>query len=232
MHKCPPFLAAPISTVCNPCPISCYLACRHKSRPVIDTGALPVPEGVNKISFELKAVQVDGVTVFSPQEMAKLYEAQLGKKYPLDLVWELANLYHQNTVMRAIFYRAPLFPPRRLRMGLRYAEGGGRLHCNRRVGGGFKNRVAASSIVQSLIAELKQVRPLNSASIESYLLRLNDFTRAILSALIKPAEEADIISVCDRPGADPQPKRWQRRNACSGNSGITFFAAILANIRL
>ncbi|MFN7881700.1 MAG: POTRA domain-containing protein, partial [bacterium] len=104
----------------------------------------------------------------------KLYETQLGQKVSLDLVWELANRITEKYRNAGYFLSRAFVPTQKIEDGiitLRVVEG---YIATVEWEGDLKNRVAASSIVQSLIAELKQVRPLNSASIESYLLRLND----------------------------------------------------------
>lgn len=196
---------------------------------VIDTGALPVPEGVSKISFELKAVQVDGVTVFSPQEVAKLYEAQLGQKVSLDLVWELANRITEKYREAGYFLSRAYVPAQKIEDGiitLKVVEG---YVETVEWEGDLKDRASASSVVQSLIAELKQVRPLNTASIESYLLRLNDLPGLSFRAFIKPAKEADIYSGATALVLTPSEKDGKGEMRVS-NSGSRFLGPNLANI--
>ncbi|MBU3656125.1 MAG: ShlB/FhaC/HecB family hemolysin secretion/activation protein, partial [Alphaproteobacteria bacterium] len=196
---------------------------------VIDTGALPVPEGLNKISFELKAVKIEGATFFPLQEIAKLYETQLGQKVSLDLVWELANRITEKYRNAGYFLSRAFVPTQKIEDGiitLRVVEG---YIATVEWEGDLKNRVAASSIVQSLIAELKQVRPLNSASIESYLLRLNDLPGLSFRALIKPAKEADIYSGATALVLTPSQKDGKGEMRVS-NSGSRFLGPNLANI--
>jgi len=196
---------------------------------VIDTGALPVPEGLNKISFELKAVKIEGATFFPLQEIAKLYETQLGQKVSLDLVWELANRITEKYRNAGYFLSRAFVPTQKIEDGiitLRVVEG---YIATVEWEGDLKNRVAASSIVQSLIAELKQVRPLNSASIESYLLRLNDLPGLSFRALIKPSKETDIYSGATALVLTPSQKDGKGEMRLS-NNGSRFLGPNLANL--
>lgn len=196
---------------------------------VIDTGALPAPEGANKIAFELKAVQVEGVTVFPMQEIAKLYEAQLGQKVSLDLAWELANRITEKYRNAGYFLSRAFVPAQKVEDGiitLKVVEG---YIETVEWEGDLKDRVAASSVVQSLITNLKQMRPLNSASIESYLLRLNDLPGLSFRALIKPSKEADIYSGATTLVLTPSQKDGKGEIRVS-NSGSRFLGPNLANI--
>jgi hemolysin activation/secretion protein len=198
-----------------------------------DLGTLPVPEGVNKISFQLKAVQVDGVTVFPQQEIAQLYKGYIGQKSSLDLVWEVANRITEKYRNAGYFLSRAYVPAQKIEEGIitiQVVEG--YIETVEWEGGSAKESVgsvAKSSVVQKLIEELKAVRPLSAEVVESYLLRLNDLPGVSFRALIKPSKDADIYSGATVLILTPTKKDGKGELRFS-NNGSRFLGPLQANV--
>ncbi|MBM3602296.1 MAG: ShlB/FhaC/HecB family hemolysin secretion/activation protein [Alphaproteobacteria bacterium] len=195
----------------------------------IDSGMMTAPEGVDKIAFVLKAVKVDGVTVFPEEDVAKLYAAHIGQKVTLDLVWELANRLTDKYRNAGYFLSRAYIPEQKIADGtitLKVVEG---YVESVEWEGERKQDVSQYRVVQELLEEVRAARPLSTEVIESYLLRLNDLPGLSFKALIKPNEGSDIYSGATVLVLTPTNKDGEGEGRIN-NNGSRFFGPNQASV--
>ncbi|NQV40682.1 MAG: ShlB/FhaC/HecB family hemolysin secretion/activation protein [Nitrosopumilus sp.] len=85
---------------------------------VPDTGgeAIP-PEQAREIKFDLVSVQIDGVSVYSRQELLPLYESYLGKEVSLLTIYDIANAITTKYRNDGYILTRTIIPPQKISSG-------------------------------------------------------------------------------------------------------------------
>lgn len=128
------------------------------------------PENAKSIFFNLKKVNVEGVSAFKQSKIAELYQGLVGKRISLDNIWNIAeritNLYRQNEYFLSRAY----IPEQEVQNGvitIRVVEG----YISSVV---FNKNTKHSKVPKELVKRLTGSRPLKASELESFLLRMND----------------------------------------------------------
>ena len=134
--------------------------------------ALPrdMPDGAESVAFTLSQLQFYGITAFSDDDVKKLYVKRLNKKISLSEIYviadELTALYRD----KGYFLSRAFVPEQSIEGGvvaIHVVEGYiGQIRLDKAL---ESNRIA-----KDIIEELKGVRPVRIADLESTILKLND----------------------------------------------------------
>jgi hemolysin activation/secretion protein len=142
-----------------------------------------IPEGAKGIKFELKAVKIEGATVFAPEQLRDIYAPYIGRTITLDVAYIMAGALTERYRNAGYFLSLAYIPPQKIGDGIitiKVVEG----YVGSVV---LDDKLAKQSVVQEYIARLKAKKPLKSQEMESFLLRLNDLPgydfSGVLSAL-------------------------------------------------
>lgn len=149
-----------------------------------EPGASSAPANANTIHLTLDSIVLDGATAFSEEELQSLYAQYLHKDITLDMVWVVADAVTKHYREAGYFLSRAFVPVQRIK--------GGSIRI--RVVEGYISKVkladtdADNRIIQSLSDEILQEKPVTSASVESFLLRLNDLPGYSFRSVLSRAE--------------------------------------------
>lgn len=129
------------------------------------------PEGAKAIRFVLKDVTIEGATVYGAEELAAIYQADVGKQVTLDRVWAIAAAVTQRYRNDGYFLSRAYVPAQEVgdgRILIRVVEGYiGEVEI-------ADPEVAKSPIVQEIVAAITAERPTKLATLERQHLLLTD----------------------------------------------------------
>jgi len=145
--------------------------------------SVEIPEGAKTIQFELRAVNIDGSTAFTPEQLRDIYAPYIGTTITLDVAYIMAGAITERYRNAGYFLSLAYIPPQKINGGIitiKVVEG--------YVGSVILDgETAEESVVQEYIAQIKAKKSLKSQEMESFLLRLNDLPgydfSGVLSAL-------------------------------------------------
>lgn len=136
-------------------------------------------------SFVLSDVKVEGGTVFTAKELSSVYESRIGQKTTLGDVRAIANAisaYYRNAGY--VLSRA-IVPPQRVADGvvtIQVVEG----YVDQV---GFEGADAQNSdLLASYAAQVTQEKPITNATLERYLLLLDDLTGVKARGVLSPSQ--------------------------------------------
>lgn len=159
-----------------------------KKSPSIDTPSAVLseaPEGAKDINFVLQDVQVDGVTAFSREEIAALFDRYKNTNITLDMVWQFASDLTRLYRDEGYFLSRAYVPAQDIDNGvivLKVVEGYiGEIKLDDDLGKSYVADMASNDLLEE--------KPVNIDSIESYLLRLNDLPGVEYRAVLSPMDE-------------------------------------------
>ncbi len=138
--------------------------------PELKNSGVSTPKGAENIQFVLKNLQIDGVTVFNEKQLQALYGDYLGKQVGLDKVYIIADKITKHYKDNGYFLSLAYIPNQKITNGV----------VNIKIVEGFVGEVvvdgkqADSAMLQKYIDKLIKHKPLTSAQMESFLLRVND----------------------------------------------------------
>ena len=151
---------------------------------------LNIPADAKNIRVLLKSINVEGVTVFSEQQIRDVYKQYIGKRITLDTIWIIAEritrLYRDN----GYFLSRAYVPAQEVDTGvftLRVVEGYvGRIEKQNNDGRvGYNDRIA-----NDLQNEILRQKPLNARKLEEFILRMNDLPGRQYRTILKPLANA------------------------------------------
>jgi hemolysin activation/secretion protein len=149
--------------------------------------AVEIPEGAKSIEFVLKDVRIDGATAFSADDLRDIYAPYIGKKISLDIAYIVAGKITERYRNAGYFLSLAYIPQQKINGGvvtIKVIEGYvGRVELD--------DEISKKSVVQKLIAQLKEKKPIKSQEVESFLLRLNDLPGYGFSGLLSALEGDD-----------------------------------------
>ncbi|MFM9889676.1 MAG: ShlB/FhaC/HecB family hemolysin secretion/activation protein [Rickettsiales bacterium] len=149
--------------------------------------------------FTLKAVKIEGGTVYGEEELKPLYANKIGEKISLDDLGDVAadiTSYYRN---HGYILTRAVVPPQR-------AEGG---VVTIRIVEGFVNEVKLQGdvgngrpLLRNYADKIQAAKPLNASTLERYLLLMEDLPGVEARAVLQPAAEqtgaSDVIITISR----------------------------------
>jgi len=143
------------------------------------------PAGANAIFFTLKAVNIEGMTAFTPRQMADIYAPFIGKEVPLDIAWIVAESITDRYHAAGYFLSRAYVPQQSIQEGaitIRVLEGYvGRVN--------LPSNAGTYRVVQEYIGLLVSQKPVTSDAVERFLLSLNDLPGYSFRAVLAPIED-------------------------------------------
>lgn len=155
--------------------------------------ALGAPAGIEKISFDLKSIEVVNVTAFKPRRIQKIYADDIGKRIPLSRIWEIAQEISRAYADNGYFLSYAYVPAQKITTG----------HVKIIAVEGYIGSITlddaelqANSIFQQLTSRLLSRKPVRSRDVEGFLLRLNEMPGLSFRSVLSPSEPGAAV-----PGA-------------------------------
>ncbi len=178
---------------------------RATDKPVMDdqrqrSGA---PPGAETVRFVMQGLSIDGVTIYTADDLAPLFRPLLGKEISLLQLYDLADAITAKYANDGYILSVALVPAQRI------AEGRARLQ----VIEGYVDRVLfdgpgaphATALVRAMGAKIARARPLDSETLERYLLLLGDLPGITARGVLRPSDmpgASDLVIVLDRKPMD------------------------------
>ncbi len=150
------------------------------------TRKVEVPQGADSIKLVLKSVKFEGVTVFDEAALKELYAQYIDQEVSLGVAWIIAGALTERYQREGYFLSRAFVPKQAIENGVitvRAIEGHvAKIEMN--------DPIAEHRIIKELTDDILEKKPIRTAEIESFLLKLNDLPgvsfRAVLSALKEP----------------------------------------------
>ena len=147
----------------------------------------PVPAGAEKIRFVLKAVEIEGITAFTPKQMADLYAPYIGKKVGLDVAWKIVDAITRRYHETGYFLSRAYVPEQKIKDGvihIRIVEG-----YIKKVDLDLPDDIEAYRLIKLYIARLVAQQPVEAEAVESFLLRINDLPGYSFRGVLSPMQD-------------------------------------------
>ncbi len=136
------------------------------------------------VTFELKEVQIEGASQFTPEELKQFYQDKIGKKITLaelnKIAENITSFYRNN----GFILTKAIVPPQRINKGvvkIRIIEGFvSDVQIKGDVGG-------ADSVLYKYAEKIKAAKPLDAATLEHYLLLMEDLPGVEARAVLRPS---------------------------------------------
>jgi hemolysin activation/secretion protein len=157
-------------------------------------GAAAPPKGAAEIRFTLRRVDIQGGTVYREAELATLFHDKIGRNVSVADIYALAEAITAKYRNDGYLLSQALVPPQQIGDGvvrLRIVEG---FVQNVTIVGGTPGQ---TDYIKRIADKIAQDFPLRSATIERYLLLINDLAGVTATGALKPARTiagaADLI---------------------------------------
>lgn len=167
---------------------------------VTTEGSVTAPPGAEKVMLTLQAVTIEGQTVYDDATLSTLYNKMIGTQISLADVFGIADRLTAKYRNDGYILTQVVVPPQTI-------EGG---NVRLRVVEGYVEQVTIQGTTQKNLAflqgyadKIKAVRPLNSKTLERYVLLINDLAgmnaRAVLAPSKTPGASDVVIIVSQKP---------------------------------
>jgi hemolysin activation/secretion protein len=147
----------------------------------------PIPPGAKYISFTLKSVNIEGMTVFTQKQMEALYKGDIGTQPSITIVWDIAGAITKRYNNAGYFLSRAYVPEQKITDGvitIKVIEGYiGKVDA--------PDEVKSHRAVQKYIERLLAQRPSEIKNVESFLLRMNDLPGYSFRAVLSPIGNTD-----------------------------------------
>ncbi len=183
--------------------------------PTIETEETEAPPGAEEAFFELKNVTVQGSTVYTPDELAQVYQGNVGKRISVATVYDIADAIERKYRAEGYLLTQVTVPPQSIEGGavsLRVIEG---------YVSGVQIEGDVGAVSDRIKAYLQQAighRPVRDQDLERYLLLVNDLPGVRGTAIVRPAEKgtgaAELVIQANR--------KWYDGYAVFNNRGSEF----------
>jgi hemolysin activation/secretion protein len=153
----------------------------------------PVPRAVDELRFPLQELRINGVTIFSQEDLRPLYADLLGTEVGLSNILAVAEAIENKYRAAGYIITRAFVPPQRVRDGvfeINVVEGYVRAAS---VEGGSPETRA---VIEAYLSPVTLSRPLRSEVLERALLLTNDLPGVQASGLLRPSDEpgaADLV---------------------------------------
>ncbi len=168
-----------------------------------DMGQIFAPEGSDQVTFTLRELRIDGVSVYSQDELAPLYQSYIGQTISLTRVYDIAARINQKYRGDGYLITQVVVPEQTIddgRVRLQVVEGA-------LEGVSISGELSDSDrpLVANYGDKLTETAPLRADRMERYLLLLNDIPGMSARSIIGPSNipgKADIQIAVDRTPAN------------------------------
>ncbi len=189
--------------------------------------AVQAPEGAENFTLTLQQVQIEGVTVFSSEELEPLYRDKLNQQVTVRDLFAIANALE-------VKYRNAGYVTTRVVVPAQEIDGG---KFRIQVIEGFVSDVVfpddigpAKAAVASLIEPLRSIRPINVADIERRLLLANDLPGLSVRGSLEPSPSelggSVIVVNTERKAVDASLSLDNRNSKYLGDGGLSASASL------
>jgi hemolysin activation/secretion protein len=158
-----------------------------RAKPSEKLGPAPLqtpPSNAAEIRFTLKSVTIEGATIFSEGVLRGYYERYLNREVSLADVYAIANAITARYRDDGYILSQAIIPPQSVEGGgvrISIVEG---YVADVTIEGDLGGR---QSLVDAMVDKIKKARPLQSATLERYLLLLNDLPGVTARATLAPS---------------------------------------------
>jgi hemolysin activation/secretion protein len=147
------------------------------------------PNGAEKTIFTLNDVEIEGVSAFSSDKLRNFYvEKHLGKEISLSKIYEISDQITNHYRQKGYFLTIAQIPPQSIKNGV----------VKIMVSEGYIAKVKIDDelqknrIIAEYIKELTSIKPISSAKLESFLLRMNDLYGYQFNGVLAPNEDETV----------------------------------------
>lgn len=150
------------------------------------TQDIEIPEGFDDVTFTLKSIEFDGMTVYTREDIAPFYEEMLGKQVSLADMVGLANRLTARYRKDGYILSRAIVPEQRVKQG----------EVTIKVFEGYINEVTieeqsdirgGAGLVRYYADRITELRPLQSNELERVLLLANDLPGIRVRSILTPA---------------------------------------------
>ena len=159
----------------------------ERAGPRIALPSTVAPEGAEKIHLQIRAVRIDGVTVYRPEELRLLYQDMIGQEVTLTAVYDLAQRITAKYGLDGYVLSRAIVPPQNL------SKGGATVRIQ--VIEGYVDKVVWPSGLERFrdyfsyyAAKIIADRPANVRTLERYLLLAGELPGLKFSTSLKASE--------------------------------------------
>jgi hemolysin activation/secretion protein len=149
---------------------------------VPETEPLAPPPGAENIRFKLDNVKLQGVTVYTPDQLKPLYAGLLGKEVPLTEIFKVADAITAKYRTDGYILSRAVVPAQKVENGTVTIQ----------VLEGYVDKVTvqgkAPHIVTDYVNRIRGARPLTAKALERYLLLANDIPGVTARAVLLPSK--------------------------------------------
>ncbi|PKN23566.1 MAG: ShlB/FhaC/HecB family hemolysin secretion/activation protein [Betaproteobacteria bacterium HGW-Betaproteobacteria-18] len=145
------------------------------------------PDQAEAVRFVLSAIEVEGATVYSREQLLPLWQEFLGKEISLLQVYRIADAITAKYRNAGYILSQAIVPPQKIEGGIVHIK----------VIEGYVNEVviegdvqARSGLFREWAEKIKASRPLDNAVLERYSLLANDLAGVKVSTVLKPSATA------------------------------------------
>lgn len=171
---------------------------------VTESAPLAAPEGADKITFELKSLEIDGASAYKAEELAPFYNDRLGTTVTLSDVYAIANALTTKYRNDGYILTQIVVPPQTINTGtvkLQVVEG---FIDQIAVEGELGEREAA--LVKNYADNMRTNGILNAREMERNLLLINDLPGVTARSVLSPSKTvigaSDLTVLVERDSFD------------------------------
>ncbi|TAL27780.1 MAG: ShlB/FhaC/HecB family hemolysin secretion/activation protein [Alphaproteobacteria bacterium] len=167
--------------------------------PQVQTGGMPsmaVPPGAENMMLNLAALHVDGVTVYSQDELSGLWRNDIGRTVSILRLYQIAAAITARYRRDGYALSRAFIPAQEIENGIAHISVVEGYIADIR----FEGDMPKSYLLKEAYRRLVSERPLNIKTLERQMLLLNDLPGTDFRAVLKPLREE-----APPPAAAPQP---------------------------
>jgi hemolysin activation/secretion protein len=163
---------------------------------------IQAPPGADQIRFVLNKVEIDGATVYTPEQLRQFYQSYLGTEISLLTVYQIAEAIGAKYGEDGYILSLAAVPAQRIRDGvvrIQVIEG----YVDKIVVEG--DAIKDSDRIKRIAEKITTFRPLKNDQLERYLLLINDIPGVSARGVLKPSATpgaSDLVLVGERKRFD------------------------------
>lgn len=163
---------------------------------------IQAPPGADQIRFVLTKVEIDGATVYTPEQLRSFYESYLGTEISLLTVYQVAEAIGAKYGEDGYILSLAAVPAQRIRDGvvrIQVIEG----YVDKIVVEG--DAIKDSDRIKRIAEKITTFRPLKNDQLERYLLLINDIPGVSARGVLRPSATpgaSDLVLVGERKRFD------------------------------
>lgn len=166
----------------------------EKNQSIDQNQSMPytIPQGTEAIRLTIQAIDIQGMTAYTPEEVKPLYADLIGKEVKLTALYQVAALLQKKYHDDSYTLTKVIFIPQTINKG----------HAILQVIEGYASEVELdptlrdNAVLDDIAARIRAMRPLNTSTLERLMLIVNDLPDMKMSAILATPKEG-----VDTPGA-------------------------------